>query len=661
MTSFARALLSPLTKPGWLNALREFHAYHGVWAMGVRLLRRWSIRTKVLLLLAIVAVPLVPLSLNLLRELQDTVGTSQGELFAVRLADAASALGTELNTQATAQTEGRLPDMDVLGKRHDQLLAVLAELAAGGQELPQVWVNNERAVARAARERGLSPQLRADLTAAATNALLGLRTSNLVVKALMQSDNARVNRTAALAVRTVPDLHLQIARLRHLVARQVQPRAADGKSAIAAQELLVALAGRYYLANHLAEQVDSELTALKAESVEARLSIGRTQALLTRLRTTLMSPDSSEDARATLALADEARNELAGLRAGLVVDTRTHLESQLAQAEAARWRIMGMLAACLLLVAYLGFAFFLVMRGGLVALNTQMNRMARGDLSARPVPHGGDEVAQTMSAMSVSLARLSDLLASVRHGVGSVTQAAQQVALGNGDLTERTRASAQGLEGVVGSVQRYTHQLEACGREVESVVATVQELRLDAMRNRKQNQRLQEQMVSLRTRSREIADIVRLIDAIAFRTNILSLNAQVEASKAGEAGRGFAVVAQEVRSLALRSADSARRIDQIVGRSTEDIERSGALADETGRALAAVDGHVDRIHAAMQGVADLTRNGEQESASILSEVKQLQDSSGQNLQLVDQLASAADSLRAQGVKLSQSIAQFTLA
>jgi methyl-accepting chemotaxis protein len=120
-------------------------------------------------------------------------------------------------------------------------------------------------------------------------------------------------------------------------------------------------------------------------------------------------------------------------------------------------------------------------------------------------------------------------------------------------------------------------------------------------------------------------------------------------------------VAQEVRSLALRSADSARRIDQIVSRSTEEIERSGMLADETGRALAAVDQHVDQIHAAMQGVAELTRTGEQESTSILGEVKELQDGSEKNQQLVDQLAAAAGSLRTQGLKLSQSIAQFTLA
>jgi methyl-accepting chemotaxis protein len=262
--------------------------------------------------------------------------------------------------------------------------------------------------------------------------------------------------------------------------------------------------------------------------------------------------------------------------------------------------------------------------------------------------------------MTASLARLSDLLASVRHGVSAVNHASQQVALGNGEMASRNRTAAEGLEGVAVSVHRYTQQLEACGREIEGVVNSVQALRLEAARNRKHTARLSERLTTLRGRSREIGDIVRLIDAIAFRTNILALNASVEASKAGEAGRGFAVVAQEVRSLALRSAESAKRIDEIVGRSTEEIERSGALADEASRALGAVDEHVDRIHASMNDVANLTRQGEQESASILLEVKRLTDGSSKNQELVEQLALAADSLRSQGERLSQGIGQFTL-
>jgi methyl-accepting chemotaxis protein len=209
-------------------------------------------------------------------------------------------------------------------------------------------------------------------------------------------------------------------------------------------------------------------------------------------------------------------------------------------------------------------------------------------------------------------------------------------------MSSRNRHSAGPGFSVVDGVARYAAQLQDCGRQVETVVTTVQALRLESARNRKQMQRLRERMAALRGNSREIGEIVMLIDNIAFRTNILALNASVEASKAGEAGRGFAVVAQEVRSLAMRGAESARRIGDIVARSTEDIEFSGALADETGKAHGLADGHVDQIHVAMDDVAELTRNGEKESAAILEQLKGIKDGTEQNLRLVEQLATASD-------------------
>lgn len=661
MTTIAPVLPQDRPKTAWLRLLQEFHAYHGVWALGVRLLRRWSIRTKVLLLLTIVAVPLVPLTVNLNVGLERTVSTSERQLTALNLGDAASSLGSELNVQAQVHESGRTPDAEVLAHRHDRLLATLADAVQAGHELPNGWIAGERAVARVARERGLTAATRTLLTADATAALVALRDSPAMARALDGGPDAHTNRAAALAVHAVPQLQVLVGRIQALAGRHAQLRQGEARPPAAVQELMLEAAGMAYLAQHLADDMESELVALKAEHDSSASAIPHTRRLLGALKPAALAADSPDAAAAIAGHATKARDELIELRTSLVADANRHVQTQLANAEQSRQHILALLAVCLLVVAYLGYAFFLVMRGGLGALNLQMNRMASGDLSARPQPLGGDEVAETMLAMTTSLARLSDLMATVRHGVGAVTQAAEQVALGNGDLTQRNRGAADRLEGVVGSVMRYSNQLEACGREVERVVATVQQLRLDALRNRKQTQRLQEQMVSLRTRSREIGDIVRLIDGIAFRTNILSLNAQVEASKAGEAGRGFAVVAQEVRSLALRSADSARRIDQIVSRSTEEIERSGQLADETGRALAAVDEHVDNIHAAMQGVAELTRTGEQESTAILGEVKELQGDSQKNQQLVDQLAGAADSLRSQGMKLSQSIAQFTLA
>jgi methyl-accepting chemotaxis protein len=166
-------------------------------------------------------------------------------------------------------------------------------------------------------------------------------------------------------------------------------------------------------------------------------------------------------------------------------------------------------------------------------------------------------------------------------------------------------------------------------------------------------QRLRDRMASLRNSSAEIGEIVRLIDNIAFRTNMLALNAAVEAGKAGDAGRGFAVVAHEVRSLAARGADAVRRIGEIVGRSTDDIELSRLLVDDTGDALSRADQHVDDIHVAMDDVANLSHQGRTESKLIRSDAEL-------GLQRVQQLAEASKDLHAQGRSLAYRIGQFRL-
>ncbi|MCL4699772.1 MAG: hypothetical protein KJ023_22390, partial [Burkholderiaceae bacterium] len=158
----------------------------------------------------------------------------------------------------------------------------------------------------------------------------------------------------------------------------------------------------------------------------------------------------------------------------------------------------------------------------------------------------------------------------------------------------------------------------------------------------------------------EIDAIVGLIDGIAFRTNILALNASIESAKAGDAGRGFSVVAQEVRRLAGRSADNARQISEIIGAAREDIERGAALADHTGGDLTSTDALMRQVHEAMRGVVQLTRQGQQRSQQVLDEVRGLMTLTEANGDLVHQIADASQALSAQGEELSRRVENFKL-
>ena len=646
---------------GWWRSTREFFAYHGVWAFGVRAMRVWSLRAKMVLLVAVMAVPMLPLMAGAILDRNATVQASAQRIAGLATADAAYALARQLDLQRQALEAGRPSTAEPTAQGLARLLAAGAAAQQVGVDLELVLRKHQPVLARAVASAPASNALRLETLQAAREALVEIRAAAVKLSHVLLSEEPMLAARAGLAAERLPALHRELAVLRGQASRMAGLLTKDPRPAAELHAALVALAGHTEAATRLMLQSEASLALLQTQRRwEGEGALPAVRAVLARVRASLLAVEPVAD----LALLNRdlagAIQQVSDTQQALHADVTRQLAAQQAEARWQRNVLFATLALTVALAAYLMYSFFLVMRGGLGKLNHQMNLLAQGDLSSRPLPRGGDEVASTLHAMTVSLARLSDLLASVRQGVGSIAQASHQIADGNADLSDRSRQAGQGLAQLISGVTRYTEQLQTCSQSVESVVATVQALRLASVRNRRQMQRLQERMGSLRGKSREIGEIVSLIDTIAFRTNILALNASVEACKAGEAGRGFAVVAQEVRALATRSADSARRISAIVSSSTQEIEQSGVLADETGQAILAADGHADAIHVAMSTVAQLTQRGDRESAGLLDEIRRLSEHTAKNLALVEQLAAASDALRGQGERLTHKVGLFKL-
>lgn len=654
---------------GWLQQWRTFFEFHGVWAPGVRLFRQWSIRRKIAVLLALLAVPAAGMTLYLLHTQRAEVAEMERRLVGVRVAGAVHALAADLDAQSRALLAGRPAVVDAQAGLYRQVQAEVTAARAARLPLDAAWEANALAVERVVGADGLSADTRSEALRDAVRGLLHVHAEAVQASGALLTADARLSSRSRLAFELLPALEAESSRIVRALGRYQALMAGGTPSAAQVHELVVEVAGLTEGMSRSLRQAERHLHLLaRVDPVDGlRLpdELAETRRFIQEVKRSVLAypPPAREpgaDAAPGAALAASSLAEVSGLAQRLADAVASQLDAQRQAGIVAGRLLMAGLLVTGLLGMYVVYSFFLVMRGGLAQLNRQITRMSRGDLSARPQPLGADEVALALVAMSQSLARLSDLLSSVREGVAAVSQASQQVALGNADLSARNRVAGVNLEQLVAGVASYGEQLLASGRQVERVVGTVQALRLEAARNRRQMERLRERLQSLQGKSREIGQIVTLIDAIAFRTNILALNASVEASKAGEAGRGFAVVAQEVRSLAKRSADSARRIGDIAARSSEDIHLSGALAEETGRSMTEADAHVDKIHAAMSDVAALTRSGEQASGDILARITELKESTEKNQRLVEQLAGASDAMRSQGERLALKVGAFTL-
>ncbi|WP_231337609.1 methyl-accepting chemotaxis protein [Paraburkholderia sprentiae] len=167
-------------------------------------------------------------------------------------------------------------------------------------------------------------------------------------------------------------------------------------------------------------------------------------------------------------------------------------------------------------------------------------------------------------------------------------------------------------------------------------------------------------MTGINDSSRKIASIVGIIDSIAAQTNILAINAAVEAARAGPQGRGFAVVATEVRGLAKRSGQAASEIQALIADSVEHVGRGTALVEEAGTTMSEIVCAIERVTAIVDAISIASAEQSIGVEQAGEAVGQIDQTTQHNAALVEQSAAAAESLRQQAAQLVDSVAQFRL-
>jgi len=173
-------------------------------------------------------------------------------------------------------------------------------------------------------------------------------------------------------------------------------------------------------------------------------------------------------------------------------------------------------------------------------------------------------------------------------------------------------------------------------------------------------QRLSTAINQIKVSTDETAKIVQKIDEIAFQTNLLALNAAVEAARAGDAGKGFAVVAEEVRNLAMRSAEAAKSTAQMIAESMENVENGVALNHEVLAKLGEINGQVQKVSAVMVEVAAASAQQSQGIEQINTAVEQMSQVTEENAANSEESASAAEELSGQAETVRALVATFHL-
>src|SRR5690606_16228357 len=297
---------------------------------------------------------------------------------------------------------------------------------------------------------------------------------------------------------------------------------------------------------------------------------------------------------------------------------------------------------------------------GLTEVGALLGAVAGGDLTREADAGLPGQFGRLAADANETVRKLSEVVAQIRGGSDAINASASEIAAGNDDLSRRTEQQAASLEETASSMEELTSTV----RQNADNSRQANDLAVGAVGVAAQGGevvgRVVETMSAISESSNRIADIIGVIDGIAFQTNILALNAPVEAAREGEQGRGFAVVATEVRSLAQRSATAAKEIKQLIEDSTGKVADGAQLAEQAGKTMGEIVASVQRVTDIMAEISSASQEQADSVAQASRTIAQMDETTQQNAALVEEASAAARAMEEQAVGLVQAIAAFRL-
>jgi len=289
-----------------------------------------------------------------------------------------------------------------------------------------------------------------------------------------------------------------------------------------------------------------------------------------------------------------------------------------------------------------------------------LTRVAQGDLTSRVIDAYEGDLARVRDDLNTAVSSLDIALRQTVAGAEEVAIASRQIASSAESLAAGTSEQAATLEEITASVQEIMAMARTSATTASEVRKLSTENQASVAIGTENMKSLSDAVGRIKTSSDATAKIVKTIDEIAFQTNLLALNAAVEAARAGDAGKGFAVVAEEVRNLAMRSADAARTTAHMIEESVRNADDGVTLNREV---IANLNEISERTNQVTGLIGDIAQAGSMQSAAteqIAIAVEQLNNVTQQGAASAEELAAGSQELSAQSAEMLTTLGGFTL-
>ena len=324
----------------------------------------------------------------------------------------------------------------------------------------------------------------------------------------------------------------------------------------------------------------------------------------------------------------------------------------------------------------------------LVRLSNTMQTLSQGegDLTRRLDITSQDEIGQTSNAFNQFMDKLRGMFHEVKHHAGVLHESVNQLAIVSAQVESNARQQADAASATSATVEQVTVSISHIASNLQEVENTAKKngeiaSQVAALVNTTAKeidtaatavQSLSGTLGVLNQRSEQISSIANVISDIADQTNLLALNAAIEAARAGEQGRGFAVVADEVRKLAERTGNATQEITQMIAAiqtemraatsgmedANSQINNGVSMAQEASRAISAIHQNAQNVMSAIAEISRATTEQSLASNDIAQHVEQISTMAQQTDQAVQQAIHTTQSISVLAGELGQQVNRF---
>ncbi len=286
--------------------------------------------------------------------------------------------------------------------------------------------------------------------------------------------------------------------------------------------------------------------------------------------------------------------------------------------------------------------------------------LARGDLNVEAGSDFRGDFVVIKDSLTHIIASLNGTMQQLNAATGRLSGTAQLLESQSGQLHSASMRQNDAVSQLVGEVENVKRNVDVVSDNTGETKQRMQAISETIADGTARMQELLDAMDAISRNANDISKVSKMIEDIAMQTNILALNASVEAARAGAAGKGFAVVAEEVRNLASKSAEAAQNTTEMIGISLHNIENGVALAGETSGSLEQISEESGAIATITDQLADSVQTQKRSLEEITQQMEEISMVTQQNMQSAEQTAEASGVLSDEAARLREIVERFNL-